>query len=494
MSLYDELPENGYIKKLLIGIDEAFVERFLSTKKDYETAKDKEEKRFSRDKLTNLFWELYGMVAKVIGPEMSMAKRLFLRYGLTDLRNLSPEDQKFILNQPSAPVDYENETIFYADEWLQGISMGKIKASAGDETGGGGAKTKAPEAHEITAKQEKYVATISVEKGRYYSFKQSRDESIERIIQCASHLKEEIEDVEMGYVIPDNTQLKSLDEIVFQHKEIKKYNKEMLACARTMFKAQQTLDDIREQEAEASGRSSGEGDVSYGAPTNREGVASEVLNIRQMAKMTVGRQGNAFPFLTSGFMPRETKDYLFREMVKNKLNKWLTLDPQAFTRIYKGEEMHIMPYMILVPGYGATGSCWEPLDSNNKQFGRGRITLPIFTKSPDLSLLTAIGDIRWQAAKEMASYYWMEEGLTGNYYEYSLAAKLKGDLRLMFISDYLTWMAKETQGVQKLEQDCRYVFWRYVPLPDENKENLSKKGYYYNQLWEKEQVWRRSGK
>ena len=40
MSLYDELPENGYIKKLLIGIDEAFVERFLSTKKDYETAKE----------------------------------------------------------------------------------------------------------------------------------------------------------------------------------------------------------------------------------------------------------------------------------------------------------------------------------------------------------------------------------------------------------------------------------------------------------------------
>ena len=120
------------------------------------------------------------------------------------------------------------------------------------------------------------------------------------------------------------------------------------------------------------------------------------------------------------------------------------------------------------------------------------MVLSVFARSADISLLTGIGDIRWHAAKEIASYYWMEEGLTGRYYEYYLDAKLKGDLKTLFITDYLLWMTKETQGVQKLEQNARYVFWRYVPLPTENKVQLSKKGYYYNQLWEKEQVWRQS--
>ena len=39
------------------------------------------------------------------------------------------------------PPAYETETIFYADEWLQGIVDGKIKPSAMDETGGPQAAT-----------------------------------------------------------------------------------------------------------------------------------------------------------------------------------------------------------------------------------------------------------------------------------------------------------------------------------------------------------------
>ena len=153
MGLFQELPEKSYIRKLLIGVEDAFAERFLQMKKNYETATDKEDKRMYRDKLGNMFWELYPIIAKMINPELSTAKRLFLRYGLVDLRNLSPEDQKFILNQSLNPVNYAEETVFYADEWLQGIVDGKIKPSASDETEG--PKTSQIQPHQVNAKQEK---------------------------------------------------------------------------------------------------------------------------------------------------------------------------------------------------------------------------------------------------------------------------------------------------------------------------------------------------
>ncbi|MGL5956139.1 MAG: hypothetical protein ACRC0X_05985 [Brevinema sp.] len=481
MGLYDSLPENSFIKKLLLGIDETLVERFLDTKRTYEMSKDKEEKRLFRDKLINLFWELYSKVAVMINPDLSMAKRLFLRYGIVDLRTLSPEDQQFILNHTEDPVNYEHETIFYIDEWLQGIVNGKIKPSSGDESEQ--PKTEAP--RPISTRQEKHVGLLSVENRRFEEFKKSRSQTLHDLTHITGILKEELTEETTGYAgVWTPEQNKAVDEIIFLQKELKKLNKEILSSARTMRKAKDALDEIAREEEGSS--------TAVPVDLQREKILAEVVNIRQMAKMTVGRQGNPFPLLTSSFIPKETKDYLFRSTVRKKLNHWLSLDPEAFQRTYKGEEMNIMPYMILVPGYGITGACWEPLDPNNKQFGRGRIVLPIFTKSPDLSLLTAIADIRWQAAKEIASYYWMEEGLTGRYYEYYLEAKLKGDLRTLFMTDYLLWMTKETQGVQKLEQNARYVFWRYVPLPDEDKIRLSQKGYYYNQLWEKEQVWRKS--
>ncbi len=473
--MYDSLPENSFIKKLLFGIDSAFTERFLTVKRKYETASDKEDKRLYREQLSGLFWELYAMVAVMINPELSTAKRLFLRFGIIDLRNLSPEDQKFILGVPSDTPDYDTGNIFYADEWLQGVALGKIRPSAGDET-----KSAAP-ARPASAKRDKHSSLLNIEARRFEDFVRERGDALLQLKHVHELLSEEFTDDETNYKgIYTPEQLKALESLASIQKDIRKLSKEISASAKAMRKAQDALDLIDAADNEEP------------ADPDKGIILSEVANIRQMHKMTVGRQGNSSPFLTSGFLPKETKDYLFRGMVKKKLNHWLSLDPEAFQRTYKGETLNIQPYMILVPGYGISGACWEPLDAENKQFGRGRMVLPLFTRTPDLTLLSAMADMRWQSAKETASYYWMEEGLTGRYYEYYLEAKLKGDLKTLFITDYILWMTKETQGIQKLEQNARYVFWRYVPLPDENKAALANKGYYYNQLWEKEQVWRKS--
>ena len=103
-----------------------------------------------------------------------------------------------------------------------------------------------------------------------------------------------------------------------------------------------------------------------------------------------------------------------------------------------------------------------------------------------IAVLTAVADLRWQVAKEKASYYWMEEGLTGQYYQHYEQMKLKGDLKEYFIEDYILWMTKESTGVQRLEKDVRGIFWRNMPFPKELKEDLRKRSLVYDELCKKD--------
>ncbi|MGL5253858.1 MAG: hypothetical protein ACRC9L_02370 [Brevinema sp.] len=486
MGLFDDLPGNSFLKKLLTGEEPDFVERFLTVKQKFERATDKEDKRTFRDQLTGLFWDLYQRVGLQIGPHIAPAKRLFLRFGIIDMRYLSPEDQQRILAVSTQAPDYNSETVYYADEWLQGVREGRIKPSSGDET-----EKKGPAPVQnmggINPKREKFSSLIQVERDRYQRFVDEKNHELRRLHEIVQNLEIVHTNTELdisGLITAE--QMKFLDEISDIQKSIRRIQKEMTATIRIIEKAHNQL---RELDASEQGNMMPGGYGGYGG--NDELVRDEISSIRQMHKMTVGRQGNMFPILNSSIIPKEAKSPLYKDFVKERLEYWLDLDPEAFNRVYRGDTMSITPYIVLVPGYGTIGICWEPLDKDNKQFGRGRCALPIFSRSPDVTLLSSIGDLRWQSAKEIASYYWMEEGLTGRYYEYYLSAKLKGDLRLLFITDYLLWMTKETQGVQKLEKDARYVFWRFVPLPDEKKVWLSQKGYYYAQLWQNEQTWRK---
>ena len=76
----------------------------------------------------------------------------------------------------------------------------------------------------------------------------------------------------------------------------------------------------------------------------------------------------------------------------------------------------------------------------------------------------AVGDLRWQVAKEKASFDWMSDGLTGRYYQYLEENKMKGDIKQFFIDDYILWITKEANGTQKLPKEVRDIFWRYMPF------------------------------
>ncbi len=205
-----------------------------------------------------------------------------------------------------------------------------------------------------------------------------------------------------------------------------------------------------------------------------------------MAKMTCGRQGNHFPILTSEYFHSSSREIGNRENVIETL-RWLeSIDPEAYCRQYKSQLNRIPPFVILIPSYGDYGFCWEPFDRYNRITSRGRIAIPMYAKNLQVAVLTAVADLRWQVAKEKASYYWMEEGLTGNYYQWFQAQKLKGDVKEYFINDYLLWILKESDGIQKLEKDVRGVFWRYMPFSPEIKAKLKPRALVYQELCQRD--------
>ena len=80
----------------------------------------------------------------------------------------------------------------------------------------------------------------------------------------------------------------------------------------------------------------------------------------------------------------------------------------------------------------------------------------------------------------------MEEGLTGQYYQYIENQKLKGDLKSYFISDYVLWLTKEVNGVQRMDKELRAIFWRFVPFNQQKKDELKKRSVVYQELYQRD--------
>ncbi|HPC70995.1 MAG TPA: hypothetical protein PLB48_04235, partial [Treponema sp.] len=215
-------------------------------------------------------------------------------------------------------------------------------------------------------------------------------------------------------------------------------------------------------------------------------IDTEFDSVRQMVKLTIGRQGNHFPILIKEYFHSGPNEIATRENVIKQLAWIESIDPEAFCRSYKNKLNRIVPYVILVPSYGEYGICWEPFDRFNRATSRGRIAIPMYPKSLSLAILSAVGDLRWQTAKEKASYYWMEEGLTGNYYQWFTSKKLKGDVKEYFIQDYIIWMTKESDAIQKLEKEVRAIFWRYIPFSQAIKDKLKGRSYVYQELYQRD--------
>jgi hypothetical protein len=461
----------SYYKKVL-GNENETAQRIHNLLSKYLTCQDPKDRGVYRQQIVTAYWDFLSNLALRAGSgKIDIQKKYALRYGLLLPTLLTPEQKDLF-----ARIIEDNiygEPVYYVDEWLRAVGMGKINPSSTDE-----AKTTK------TDDSARFQQLLGKAQGKL--------QSAENLLRAKSDERLRAEDV-----------LRNKINLIFEHEPLagfsgvktsftemqKRYLPEIGEALRDIVALDKELTgfisdyeaaevDVRtlQQKVDASG----------GGTTNSSGVSAEFDTLRQMVKMTCGRQGNHFPILSREYFHSSAREIGIRENVLETL-RWIeSIDPEVYCRQYKSQLNRIPPFVILLPSYGDFGFCWEPFDRYNRITSRGRIAVPMYGKNLQIAVLTAVADLRWQVAKEKASYYWMEEGLTGNYYQWFQAQRLKGDVKEYFINDYLLWMLKESEGIQKLQKEVRAVFWRFMPFSPEIKAKLKPRALIYQELCQRD--------
>lgn len=463
--------DQSYYKKIL-GNENDSAQRLHTLLSKYLTCQDPKDRGVYRQQIITAYWDFSSNLALRAGAgKADPAKKLALRFGLLLPTLLTPEQKDLFAHVIDDNI--YGEPVYYIDEWLKDIGSGKINPSTTDE-----AKTSNKDE---SARLQQLLAKA-----------QGKLQSAENLVRAKSEDRIIAEDV-----------IKNKFDTIFQHEALAGFSgvksgytdaqKRLLVETAESLKTllsydkelQNFLNDYNEAEADVRTLQQ-KVSVTGGGTTNSSGVAAEFDTIKQMAKMTCGRQGNHFPILSREYFHSSAREIGIRENVIETM-RWIeNIDPEAYCRQYKSQLNRIPPFIILIPSYGDYGFCWEPFDRYNRITSRGRIAIPMYTKNLQAAVLYAIADLRWQVAKEKASYYWMEEGLTGNYYQWFQSQKLKGDVKEYFINDYLLWMLKESEGIQKLEKEIRGVFWRYMPFNPEIKAKLKSRALVYQELCQRD--------
>ena len=465
--------DKTYYKTALMGEGEA-AQRVHKILSKYLVCQDPKDRTVYRQQIVTAYWELVKNIApKATSREIPNPKRMLLRFGVVLPSLFTPEQKQLF-----STVIMDNNTgepVYYLDEWLRDIGTGRLSLSTTDEA--------RPRKAAGTVDQQQLLSLKGKNDGKLQTAENMLSGKEHERTLLENDLKSRVDALCNHPPLPalephtsaySDVQLKLFADIQDRLRALQRNNKEILAYMRELDEAKATAGSLA---------------AKLSAPVME--VSSSELNaefntVRQMVKMTVGRKGNPFPVFTREFyhcLPQLTG---FRENVINTLHWIETVDPSAFHRIHKNKANRIVPYVLLLPTYGDFGFCWEPFDRYNRVASRGRIVVPMYPRDLKVSLLMAVADLRWQVAKEKASFYWMEEGLTGQYYQWIDSQKLKGDLKSYFIADYVLWMTKEANGTQVMDKKLRAIFWRYVPFAQEKKDDLKKRSMVYAELYQRD--------
>ncbi|MBQ3835784.1 MAG: hypothetical protein II814_01510, partial [Treponema sp.] len=401
----------AYYKTAIAGEGQASNRLHMVLSK-YLSCKDVKDKMVYRQQVTMAYWELIRSIApKMAGKSIPLPKRMMLRFSVLLPSLFRPEHREFF--EKSILENNTNEPVFYMDEWFKYIAQGKIKPSATDEVrqpkkkGDDGGQAEQLRLQQLQSKnsgklQQTENSLAMAENQRSMLEVELRS----KVDQICDH--ESLIGMEPHKQPYNDLQKKLFGEITSTLRLLSKNDRDLSIALREYQDAKSAYDSVEEKLSEGP-------EVTSASSAD---IDQEFETVRQMAKMTCGRQGNQFPIFTRDFFHCMANGTGFRENVI-KVLAWIeSLDPGAFCRIHKNVPNRIVPFVILLPTYGDRGFCWEPFDRYNRVTSRGRIVVPMYPRDLKVAVLTAVADLRWQVAKEKASYYWMEEGLTGQYYEW----------------------------------------------------------------------------
>jgi hypothetical protein len=473
----EETPHDGFADpnyyKIALNGEGDIAQRVHTILQKYINTQDLKDKGVYRQQLSTAYWDFLSSVARKAAGNIPGPKKYLLRFAILHPGFLKPEQREYF-----GKIIVENNLdvpVYYIDEWLKAIGTNVVRPSSTDE-GPAAGKNK------VSAKLRQLLEKAKGRRDGSGNMLVSKNEErnhletalAERVHSVALHEPADgFPGVGACYSEDQKRILGEMQELI---KQMLKSDRELDNLLKEFNTASADVETLKDKVEEEGG----------GAEIDSAAIDTEFGTIRQMAKMTIGRQGNHFPVCTSEYFRCGPNDVATRENVVSIMAKIESIDPECFHRIYRGKANRIVPYVILIPSYGDAGICWEPFDRYNRATSRGRIAIPLYPKNLTIALLSAIADFRWQVAKEKASFYWMEEGLTGNYYQWFQANKLKGDIKEFFIQDYILWMTKEAEGTQKLNKEIRGVFWRFMPFSKAVKEKLKGRSLVYQELCQRD--------
>ena len=433
-------------------------------------AKDTQDKSLFRARLLPTYWEFAANVAVKIGSKIPTAKRLLLRFGLLSPTFISAEQRSLI-----SRIIWENKTgepIYYLDEWMKMIASGSLLPSETDEIKVAQKDTTQRQIDIIEKRKGRRDGEITLLRNKLADMSSLESKLQTDINAITAREVQEDTGLASGYSPEQKQLLSGLSEQI----------RRLQSLDREAGQAYSSVENLKKEIEELVEKT----DMSEAASIDASTIREEFNTVKQMNKMCVGRQGNHFPILMKQYFRSNIMDICTRENIINQLAAIEKYDPEVFLRTFKGQTTRIVPNILILPCYGDQGVCWEPFSRVNRATSRGRVAIPFFPKDMKEAIMGAVANLRWQVAKEKAQHYWMEEGITGRYYQWFQEQKLKGDVRDSFIKDYMLWHVWETQGTQKLDKDVRGIFWRMMPFPQDVKEDLKNRGFVYNELYKKD--------
>ncbi len=434
-------------------------------------AKDGQDRSMFRGRFIPAYWDMASKIVARISGDMAIEKRLLLRFGVLSPSFLSAEQRDML-----SRVILQNgtgEPIYYADEGMEKISTGAVSVSTTDEV-------------QVVRKDsnQRQLEIIEKRKGQKEAELGLLRNKMAELVALESKVSEDIKIIMAHSERPGYGGLKDAY-TPGQRKVVGGIPDEVRRLSnmdREINKSFSALDKLSQEIEELSGKVEG----SEGAEIDSNTIISEFNTVRQMTKLCVGRQGNHFTILMKQYLRSSLRSVCTRENVINELAAIESLDPGIFLRTSRQQTNSSIPYIILLPCYGDRGICWEPFERRNRATSRGRMAIPLYPKDVKEAVISALADLRWQVAKEKAQHYWMEEGITGRYYQWFQGNKLRGDVKDSFVKDYILWITKESVGTQKLDREVRGLFWRLMPFPQAIKDNLKNRGFVYGELYKKD--------
>ncbi|MDD5066128.1 MAG: hypothetical protein PHF84_03680 [bacterium] len=462
---------SDFLKKVISGETGEYVDKLVYQLDRAINASLKDDRTLFRQKLIATYWNFLQNLVLKININSSAEKMTCIRYGIVDMNLLQPDQQKLIKSIPWSTGQQEYP-FYYLDEWIRIVSQGRVKASLIDEV----AAKKKGDSDVIRDKVDRKTDTRNASLNM---LKSSADERtlIEKSLAGEINILLSHSPLLQYDNIPDiyNPQQKELmTRIADDLRKLKNADQSMMSALRELQNADAEINELKGRMGDGSSQ------------VDSKMITDEFNSVRQMIKMCVGPRGNHFPILISDYAPHGMDEINTKDNMIKIIREVEKRDVGVFDREFKQQVNKIVPYIIIVPAYGEKGICWEPFDVAQRATSRGRLAIPLYTKSPLLALLYAVGDLRWQVAKEKAAYRWMEEGLTGKYYEYFSGNKLKGNIKEEFVKDYIIWIMQEWGGTQKLHRTVREIFWRHLPFPQAKKDELRNRGFFYDDLYKKD--------